>query len=159
MPIGKETIRSAGILLASLLFAASSIASQPSAPRHLNKTIEKLEAGEIVFGSFASDKSPSGGAGNDTLSLLGSTGAAAGLFPSAHDVIVTVGLGNDRIEVDWDNPDFVDPASYGPHGRMLLDETIGTDTARSPAPIWRRGGAASSKRSASQPVTEARAHS
>jgi len=41
---------------------ATSVAGQSSTPRHLNKTIEKLEAGEVVFGTFASDKSPSGGA-------------------------------------------------------------------------------------------------
>lgn len=61
MPIWKETIRRGGILLVALAFVASFAVGQPSAPRHLNRTIEKLEAGEIVFGSFASDKSPSGG--------------------------------------------------------------------------------------------------
>ena len=62
MTIGSESVRFTGIRLAALLFVATSVAGQPSTPRHLNKTIERLEAGEVVFGSFASDKSPSGGA-------------------------------------------------------------------------------------------------
>lgn len=68
-----------------------------------------------------------GGAGNDTLSLLESTGAATS-FPPVHDVIVTGGIGNDTINVDWDSVGFTDPASYGPHGRMLIDGMTGTDT-------------------------------
>jgi hypothetical protein len=44
-----------------LLFAATPVAGQPGAPRRPSKTIEKLAAGEVVLGSFASDKSQSGG--------------------------------------------------------------------------------------------------
>jgi len=62
MTIGSESVSFTGIRLAALLFVATSVAGQPSTPRHLNKTIERLEAGEVVFGTFASDKSPSGGA-------------------------------------------------------------------------------------------------
>jgi hypothetical protein len=69
-----------------------------------------------------------GGAGNDNLSLLESTGAAAAIPPPVHDVIVTGGLGNDAIAVDWDSPGFTDPANYGPHGRIVIDGMTGTDT-------------------------------
>ncbi|MGH9324388.1 MAG: hypothetical protein ACRD21_10700 [Vicinamibacteria bacterium] len=62
MPRDKEKKRVAEFLLGGLLLAATPALSQPSMPRHLNKAIQKLEAGEVVFGSFASDKSPSGGA-------------------------------------------------------------------------------------------------
>jgi 4-hydroxy-2-oxoheptanedioate aldolase len=57
MPLAKYVA-----LVATFLVQWAIAAGQTEAPRHLNKTIEKLEAGEVVFGSFASDKSPGGGA-------------------------------------------------------------------------------------------------